>query len=363
MAMTGAAAQAIRVHGLDLSYFTGKLEGYLRLKGAPYALVEMDTRSFEALGRRTGVRQMPQVELPDGTWLTDTPRIIDTLEQTLPGPGLTPEEPVAAFAAHLLEAYADEWLWRPALYYRWAFADDARLMSGRLARGMLRDVPAPVFLRRHFIRARQRRVYLAQDGVTSATAPVIERLYRDTLTALQAVFSAQPFVQGARATRADVGFFGPMFRHFFCDPTPAKIMRDAAPAALEWTARIWLGGIDPAAPLPVGAPALPTILTDEISERFLPYMIANAAAGAAGQARVRWRAHGVDFVTPVSPYRAWRWDRLMGRFQALDTAARDGVAAWLGGAACERLAASRTAPFWEGAERRVRDRTWRPARQ
>ena len=31
----------------------------------------------------------------------------------------------------------DEWLWRPALYYRWAFADDARLMSARLAGGML----------------------------------------------------------------------------------------------------------------------------------------------------------------------------------------------------------------------------------
>jgi len=26
------------VHGLDLSYFTGKLEGYLRAKGLPYRL-------------------------------------------------------------------------------------------------------------------------------------------------------------------------------------------------------------------------------------------------------------------------------------------------------------------------------------
>ena len=34
------------VHGLDLSYFTGKLEGALRAKGLSYQLAEMDTAAF-----------------------------------------------------------------------------------------------------------------------------------------------------------------------------------------------------------------------------------------------------------------------------------------------------------------------------
>ena len=68
------------VHGLDLSYFTGKLEGYLRAKGLSYRLEEMTVGSFRRLARHTGVQQMPQLELPDGRWMTDTVRIIDALE-------------------------------------------------------------------------------------------------------------------------------------------------------------------------------------------------------------------------------------------------------------------------------------------
>jgi hypothetical protein len=52
-----------------------------------------------------------------------------------------------SWLADLLEDFGDEWLWRPALYYRWAFREDARLMSDRLARGMLRDIPLPVALK------------------------------------------------------------------------------------------------------------------------------------------------------------------------------------------------------------------------
>ena len=51
------------VHGLDLSYFTGKLEGYLRAKGLSYRLEEMTVGSFRRLARHTGVQQMPQLEL------------------------------------------------------------------------------------------------------------------------------------------------------------------------------------------------------------------------------------------------------------------------------------------------------------
>ncbi|MFZ4481029.1 MAG: glutathione S-transferase N-terminal domain-containing protein, partial [Rhodoferax sp.] len=71
----------LRVHGLDVSYFTGKLEAYLRAKGLSYELVEMDTRSFRRCARITGVAQMPQLELPDGRWLTDSTQIIAHFER------------------------------------------------------------------------------------------------------------------------------------------------------------------------------------------------------------------------------------------------------------------------------------------
>ncbi|MDX1670634.1 MAG: glutathione S-transferase N-terminal domain-containing protein, partial [Limnobacter sp.] len=71
----------LQVHGLDLSYFTGKLEAYLRNKGIAYDLIEMDTRDFKRCAKATGVAQMPQVEWSGGQWLSDTKRIIPFLEQ------------------------------------------------------------------------------------------------------------------------------------------------------------------------------------------------------------------------------------------------------------------------------------------
>jgi glutathione S-transferase len=98
------------VHGLDLSYFTGKLEAYLRAKGIEYELREMTTRSFRECGKATGFLQMPQVELADGTWLTDTTLIIRYLEQHHPQPAISPTDPLVRFISLLIEDFGDETL-------------------------------------------------------------------------------------------------------------------------------------------------------------------------------------------------------------------------------------------------------------
>jgi glutathione S-transferase len=359
------------VHGLDLSYFTGKLEAYLRAKGIPYVLAEMTTGSFRACGRATGVLQMPQVECPDGTWLTDTTLIIRHIESTQPQPAISPRDPAVRFLAQLIEDFGDESLWRPALYYRWAFADDARLMSGRLARGMLRDVKLPFALRRQLILRRQQGVYLRQDGVTKATRHAIEHLYFDALAAMETALETNPFVMGARPTEADFGLFGSMFRHFFSDPTPAKIMRETAPRTLAWVARLW--AIEPKQF--ANAPEITAMLEScrpllrLAAETHLPYMAANASAVAAGAKTVRFTDHGGTFETPVSPYRAWCLDELQTAYASLDDAARkvvvellrsDGAVKVLEG---PRRPASFRPPVLPIIPQRgaVRDRAWQPA--
>lgn len=325
------------VHGLDLSYFTGKLETALRLKGLPYRLVEMDTRSFRALGDRVGVRQMPHLETPAGELLTDTHSILDWLDSAHPETPLRPVEPVAAFADVLLECWADEWLWRPALHYRWWFDGDARLMSGRLARGMLRDVPLPLAVRRLLILLRQRRTYLSGDGITRKTAPAVEALFEETLAALQPLFSTQPFLAGTHPTRADAALMGPFFRHFSSDPTPRARMEAKAPAVRDWVERTWSAGpVDGA--LPAGIPQGLRALASGIVSDFLPAMAANQAAVASGARTVSTRSHGATFVTPPSLYRARRLADLQQRWAALPQPARQLLGEVLGSAGA--LAAS-----------------------
>lgn len=321
----------LRVHGLDVSYFTGKLEAYLRAKGLPYELVEMDTRSFKRCARITGVAQMPQLELPDGRWLTDSTQIMAHFERTAPDVVIYPDDPALRFIADLLEDFGDEWLWRPAMYYRWSFEPDARRVSNRLARSMMRDVPLPVVLRRWLIRSRQRRCFLQGDGVTRATAIAIEAVYVDALDAMQTALSSQPFLMGERPTQADFGFFGSMFRHFASDPTPAAVMQKRSPKVLEWVHRLWNLTPDQFVDRPM--PTAPTNGLDRLlclaCEDYLPYLDANEKAFEADALKVSWRSRNIEFNTAVNPYRVWCLQQLRSQYANMGGVARARVEAWL----------------------------------
>lgn len=331
--------ERLLVHGLDLSYFTGKLEGYLRGKQIPYTLIEMDTADFKRCGKATGVAQMPQVEWVDGQWLTDTTLIIPFLDEHYADTRVLPNEPVMKFVAQLLEDFGDEWLWRPALYYRWANAKDARLMSHRLADGMMRDVPLPFFMRRLAILNRQRLHFLLMDGYSANTAPRIEAHYLEALDALEAIFKQHAFVLGDKPSLADYGFFGSMFRHFFCDPTPAGIMRERAPAVHEWVARMWNLKLSDYAQLPFAEeiPDCTQSLFELVAGEFIPYMQANEAAVCGKKRSFIFISKGVEMKLPTHTYRAWRFQRMRKRFQALEAADQQKLHSHLGQAAIDAL--------------------------
>lgn len=350
-----------RLHGLTLSYFTGKLEAYMRAKGLAYDFVEMDMGDFRRCGRATGVAQMPQLETPEGEWLTDTTAIIAHFEDQHLAPAFRPADPVAAFFSLLLEDYFDEWLWRPALYYRWRFAEDARLMSAQIARTMLRDLAAPLWLRRRFILHRQRRVYLHEDGVTRANGAAVEALFLSTLEALEPALATRPYLFGARPCEADFGLFGSFFRHFSHDPTPHGVMRRLAPHTLAWVARLWATTPDSlvgAAPV-AGAPAEIDPFLQEANTSYLPYLAANMDAVLKGAARVRADVKGGAFLTRPSRYHAHCLNALRRAFQNLSGTERSSMEVRLGPATsilARPVEAIGPAPA--GAAKPT-DRTWR----
>jgi glutathione S-transferase len=351
------------LYGLSCSYFTGKLQAYFQTKGLPHRFVEMSRGQFRACARATGIAQLPCVETPDGTWLTDTTAILDHFERGDVGPRLRPVEAATACCSLLLEDLFDEWFWRPALYYRWAFDEDARLMSHQLARTLLRDVPLPLFLRRRFILHRQRLVYLRKDGVTRQTAPAIEALYMDALRELDGIFARRAFLFGDRPCEADFGLFGPCFRHFFCDPTPGALMRAHAPHVAHWVTRLWktrpadLEGSAPASSVPDDLGFFFEMAADD----YLPYLEANARAVAARAKSVSYRARGIEWQIPSAPYRAECFDELRRRFAALDPGAEGRVAGLLPAGGIELLRGPTLAPQTPTSQRGLRGRLGRPA--
>jgi glutathione S-transferase len=307
---------------MDVSYFSGKLEAYLRYKGIPYKRVEVGWRRLGTeIRAATGAARVPALRFADGTWMTDSTPIIEWLDRQTPPPAVVPPDPFQAFFVRVLEDYADEWLWRPALHYRWSFAPDRRALGERIAREVLYDVPGPVWLKAFLVRRRQRHRYVRSDGVTAATRAHVERVYLDTLDRLEAILAEQRFLLGARPCLADFGFFASMFRHFALDPTPSRLMRERAPRVWAWVARLWAaragtdhGGFVAPGTLPGGWSAL----LDDAGAAYLPYLAENAAAWAARAPRFDHAVQGVIY-RGLAPnrYRVWCRERLQQAFDAL----------------------------------------------
>lgn len=309
----------LRVHGSSISYFTGKLEAYLRYKEIAYELVPMTPLVRARVGRRTGTTQMPAVELPDGRWMTDTTPMIAWLESQHPDPAVIPDDPLQGFASRLVEDYADEWLWRPALHYRWSHRGDALLLSRRIVDEMMPRVPLPGALKRFGIRQRQLRRYVRGDGVDAATRAHVEGVYLRSLDQLEAIVAARPFLLGDRPTLADFGFFASMFRHFGLDPTPAAIMLVRAPGVFAWLGRVWNArGTRTVGALADGMPADWSPILREIGDAYLPYLCANAVAWKARERRFDVEIQGTRYrALPVSRYRVWCLERLRAHFETL----------------------------------------------
>jgi glutathione S-transferase len=320
-----SADQKIKVYGLKVSYFTGKLESYLRYKEIPHEFCTATSEYFrKILPEKTGALQVPAVELPDGRWMTDTSPIIDWFETQYREHPILPVDPVQAFLARLIEDYADEWLWRPAMHYRWSYPTSSKLLRRQIVDEMGVDANAPNWVLRLVTERRQYRNFVAMDGVNDATRAHVEQGYLNLLSTFSDILKHRPFVFGQRPSLADIGLMGPLLRHFSMDPVPAVIMRETAPAVMEWVYRMWNakasqiegGFVD-------GVPDDLSPLLKEIGETHLQNLCANAEAWASGKASFGVALQRTQYTdVPTSRYRAWCLEKLQRRFKELDDASR-----------------------------------------
>ncbi len=316
---------ALIVYGSKVSYFTGKLEAYLRYKEIPYRFQPMTTSYFnKVIPEKTGAAQMPAVEFADGRWATDTTPLIDWLETQYPEGSVLPGDPLQAFACRLIEDYADEWLWRPAMHYRWSYFEGRQLLGIQLVDELFGDIAAPAFLKRWRIRHRQKTHFVDRDGVNATTLGHVEQGYFTALDIMQKALDERPYLFGERPTLADIGLFGPMFRHFSQDPTPAEIMRQRAPAVFAWVGRLWNARASKlTGELVQGIPEDLLPLLREIGETHLTNLLANAAAWCANMDTFEVNIQGTQYTDlPVSRYRRWCLEQLQQQWQQLPEAAR-----------------------------------------
>ena len=323
------------VYLADMSYFSGKMEAYLRYKEIPYRrrLVTSGIMRDEVLPA-TGLMKVPVIRLPDGRWLKDTTPMIDWFEAQHPDPPVVPKAPVLRFLSKLIEDYADEWCWRAALYWRWRPPETRRLLMRRIGAEVLPDFPAPSWLSGWYYGRRQIATYLDGDGVSAETEPVVEQSYLDLLDAMNELLQDQPFLLGSHPSLVDIGLFGPMFRHYAQDPAPSRVMEERAPGVYAWVGRVWNARASRFQADPSFSdfthPGWRYFL-DEIAGSYWPFLLANARAWAEGKSRVDHHAHGVTYRDlKVVHYRVFCLELLQTQYQELSDADRRTVDALLG---------------------------------
>ena len=311
------------VYGAKISYFTGKFEAYLRYREIPYEYRPLDARLYRSVvPKRLGATQYPTVELDDGRWMSDTTPMIAWLEQTQPGTAVIPDDPVQRFVSLLVEDYADEWLWRPAMQYRWLNGPDRRLAGTRLAEEIVRIPGVPMGRRRRWVSKRQTKLFVRRDGVVDdRTRAHAEGSYLKLLGWLEPIFSERPFMLGDRPTIADFGLMGPFWRHFVHDPTPARLMQERAPATYEWAARTWNARASRIGSEPIadGIPDDWGPILHEVGETHLEALATNALAYTAGAETHDLTVQGTTYRRiPTSAYRPWCLRELQGAYGSLE---------------------------------------------
>jgi len=320
----------MKLWGVSVSYFTGKLETYLRYKGIAYEM-QHPFADQERIKKLAGAVQVPIVERDDGRWMSDSTPIIQQLETEYPARPVFPTDPAVRFIALLIEDYADEWLWRAAMHFRWSYEHDRELLSRILADEVTSHLKLPRVVRRAILRYRQRTWYVVKDGVNARTWDHVEAGYYAAMRNMLSMLETRPYLLGATPSIADIGLMGPMLRHFGQDPTPAAIMRNAWPAIAEWVARVWNAGQTAGdTALVAEIPADATPMLREIAETHLVQLAENARAFGRGAPRFEMTVQGCHYTDlPVSRYRVYCLERLREEFAALDPASQETVKAHL----------------------------------
>ena len=81
--------------------------------------------------------------------------------------------------------------------------------------------------------------YAAQVfGVTEESTEVVEELYLDFLSALNAHFERYPYLLGWRPCIGDFGLIAPLYAHLGRDPYPARLMQQRATRVYRWVERM-----------------------------------------------------------------------------------------------------------------------------
>lgn len=331
--------------GAPGSPYSRKMRALLRYRHIPYRFVVQGSAEDRGLPEPR-VFLLPTFFLPDPetgeiTAVTDSSPLLRRFDEAFAGRSVIAPDPVVDLVDRLLEDYGDEWLTKAMFHYRWAHRADVEKAAAVLPLWRRVDVPrerveplAKQFAERQIGR-------LGVVGSNDTTAGVIEESYRRFLRTLDAHLSRHPFLLGGRPGAGDFAVYGQLTQLALFDPTPAAVTLAESPRVVAWTELVEdLSGLEPRddawLPRDALADALGPLLA-EMGRTYVPVMLANERALAAGAERVECEVDGRPWVQKPFPYQGKCVAWLRETYASLSPDDRAAAAAVLAGTGCEPL--------------------------
>jgi hypothetical protein len=320
------------------------MRALLRFRRIPHQIMQMGGTEVQDLPRARPPLA-PTFYLPgeDGelTAVTDSTPLIRRFEKEWPERSVIPTDPVHAFLNDLIEDYGDEWLTKCMFHYRWYYEDDATKARNILpfwrdtSRSDEEIAPMQKMIGDHQIER------LRVVGSNDVTAPLIEDSYIRFLNVFDAHLQQSRFLFGERPASSDFALMGQLTCLALFDPTPAAITLRESARAYAWTEYAEeLSGMEIDEDQWLTVDAMPGTFREilcEVGRTYVPAMLANAAAIAAGDSQVETKIDGKAWVQNPFPYQKKCLGWVQDSHAALSPSARDRVDGILKGTGCEAL--------------------------
>jgi len=309
------------INGALGSPYSMKMRALMRYRRIPHLWVH-GADSRDALSK-VKAPVIPVMEYPDETFHNDSTPLIYDLEARHSDRSVIPPDPAHAFIAHLIEDFADEWVTKAMFGYRWLEEVDQIQMSRWLAFDAMKGGGLATS-QGYAEQFRARQVgRMAIVGCAAENFPLIEASTRAILGALEAHVVDQHCLFGTRPSMAEFGMYGQLSQ-LGVDPTAQAMMRKDFPYSFRWLLHIddmsgitgeWDKSDAPLAPII-------TAWLQQVGEIYMPFLLANATAIAAGEDSFRITAMGLPYTQGVFKYQVKCLADLRARYAALDAKAR-----------------------------------------
>jgi glutathione S-transferase len=281
--------------GLELSFFTRKLEAQLRFQKIPWQWQFKTSERSAEIEARAGTHFIPVLATPEKWLIHDTIALGPLLNDRFVDRPVVPATPLQRSCCFILEDAFNHWLGRTCVHSRWCEPENEAWVGPKFGANMMlgRSIELPF--------SEQELADLAGvgpmmrdnfgmnacevNGVGPDQAQAMQADFKLMLQALEQHFTDNDFLLGARPCLADFALAGACKAHFITDPEPVSWLGEYQAMLVNYTDQFFGGSTasDGDWMADDQVPKTITVILDYLQRSYFRSATNNIAAGLAGE--------------------------------------------------------------------------------